>query len=290
MLISMRAGLADRILCIVLSFYIVLLRILSSFTEVLEQMMEIKVFRSKEDLAQTAATQAASLMREAISRRGIARIIAATGASQFDFLDALTRTPDIDWSRVEMFHLDEYVGMPESAPASFCRYLRERLINKVALKRYHLLDGTGDPRAVIKRVSEEIRKAPIDVAFAGVGENGHLAFNDPPANFDADEAYIVVDLDEDCRKQQLGEGWFPTLARVPRQALSMTIRQLMKAEHILCIVPDARKAKAIRACFGGDVSPMAPASILQRHPKATIYLDQESSALLPQARVAAHAN
>jgi glucosamine-6-phosphate deaminase len=260
------------------------------FHEALEQKMEIKVFRSKGDLAKAAATQAASLICEAISRKGIARIIAATGASQFEFLDSLTQTPDIDWSRVEMFHLDEYVGMPESAPASFCRYLRERLINKVALKRYHLLDGTGDPAAVIKRVSEEIRKAPIDVAFAGVGENGHLAFNDPPANFDTDEAYIVVDLDEACRKQQLGEGWFPTLADVPRQALSMTIRQLMKAEHILCIVPDARKAKAIKACFGGDVSPMAPASILQGHPNAIIYLDQESSALLPQASVEAHAN
>jgi glucosamine-6-phosphate deaminase len=187
-----------------------------------------------------------------------------------------------------MFHLDEYVGMSEDAPASFCRYLRERLINKVGLKKYHLLDGTDDPAAVIKRVSEEIRKAPIDVAFAGVGENGHLAFNDPPANFDTDEAYIVVDLDEDCRRQQLGEGWFPTLADVPRQALSMTIRQLMKAEHILCIVPDARKAKAIKACFGGEVGPLAPASVLQRHPNAIIYLDQESSALLPRAKVEAY--
>ena len=250
--------------------------------------MEIKVFRSKKDLAEAAAAHAAILMREAISRRGIARIIAATGASQFDFLDALTRISDIDWDRVEMFHLDEYVGMSEDAPASFCRYLRERLINKVGLKKYHLLDGTDDPAAVIKRVSEEIRKAPIDVAFAGVGENGHLAFNDPPADFDTDEAYMVVDLDEDCRRQQLGEGWFPTLADVPRQALSMTIRQLMKAEHILCIVPDARKAKAIRACFGGEVSPLAPASILQRHPKAIIYLDQESSALLPRAKVEAY--
>ena len=252
--------------------------------------MEIKVFRSKEGLAQAAASHAASLMREAISRRGNARIIAATGASQFEFLEALTRIPAIDWSRVEMFHLDEYVGMSESAPASFCRYLRERLINKVGLKRYHLLDGTDDPAAVIKRVSEEIRKAPIDVAFAGVGENGHLAFNDPPADFETDEAYMVVNLDEDCRRQQLGEGWFPTLADVPRQALSMTIRQLMKAEHILCIVPDARKAKAIKACFGGEVSPLAPASILQRHPNAIIYLDQESSALLPQTKVEAYAS
>ncbi len=227
-------------------------------------------------------------MREAISRRGVARIIAATGASQFDFLDALTQTPAIDWGRVEMFHLDEYVGMSQSAPASFCRYLRERLIDKVGLKNYHLLDGTDDPAAVIKRVSEEIRKAPIDAAFAGVGENGHLAFNDPPADFETDEAYMVVNLDEDCRKQQLGEGWFPTLEDVPRQALSMTIRQLMKAEHVLCIVPDTRKAKAIRACFGGEVSPQAPASILQRHPNAVIYLDQESSALLPQAKVEAY--
>jgi glucosamine-6-phosphate deaminase len=255
-----------------------------------EQIMEIKVFRSKEGLAQAAAGHAASLIREALSRRGNARIIAATGASQFEFLDALIRIPAIDWSRVEMFHLDEYVGMSESAPASFCRYLRERLINKVGLKRYHLLDGTDDPAAVIKRVSEEIRKAPIDVAFAGVGENGHLAFNDPPADFETDEAYMVVNLDEDCRRQQLGEGWFPTLADVPRQALSMTIRQLMKAEHILCIVPDARKAKAIQACFGGDVSPLAPASILQRHPNAIIYLDQESSALLPQTKVEAYAS
>jgi glucosamine-6-phosphate deaminase len=253
-------------------------------------MMEIKVFRSKEDLAQAAAGHAASLMSEAISQRGIARIIAATGASQFDFLNALTQTPDIDWARVEMFHLDEYVGMPESAPASFCRYLRERLINKTGLKQYHLLDGTGDPAAVIKRVSEEIRKAPIDVAFAGVGENGHLAFNDPPADFETDEAYMVVDLDEDCRKQQLGEGWFPTIADVPKQALSMTIRELMRAEHILCIVPDTRKAKAVRACFDGEISPMAPASILQRHPNAIIYLDQESSALLPQAKVETYAN
>jgi len=252
--------------------------------------MEIKVFRSKESLAQAAASYAASLIRDAISRRGIARIIAATGASQFDFLDALTRSPAIGWSRVEMFHLDEYVGMSESEPASFCRYLRERLINKVALKRYHLLDGTDDPAAVIKRVSEEIRKAPIDVAFAGVGENGHLAFNDPPADFETDEAYMVVNLDEDCRKQQLGEGWFPTLADVPRQALSMTIKQLMKAEQILCIVPDARKAKAIQACFGGEVSPLAPASILQRHPNAIIYLDQDSSALLPQTKVEAFAS
>jgi glucosamine-6-phosphate deaminase len=242
--------------------------------------MTIKVFSSKATLAQAAAEHAAAIIRNAISQHGDARIIAATGASQFDFLNALTKITDIDWDRVEMFHLDEYVGISDQAPASFCRYLRERLIDKVGLKRYHLLDGTLDPGTVIEHVSAEIRRGPIDVAFAGVGENGHLAFNDPPANFDTEEAYIVVNLDEACRKQQLGEGWFPTLEAVPQQAISMTIHQLMKAEHILCIAPDARKAAAIKASFNGEVSPMAPASILQRHPDATLYLDKESSALL----------
>jgi glucosamine-6-phosphate deaminase len=159
----------------------------------------------------------------------------------------------------------------------------------VGLEKYHLLDGTQDPVTVIAQVGAEIRKAPIDIAFAGVGENGHLAFNDPPANFDTEAAYMVVDLDEACRKQQLGEGWFPTLADVPRQALSMTIKQLMKATQILCIAPDARKAKAIKACFSGEVSPAAPASILQRHPNTTLYLDRESAALLPPGAREAYA-
>ena len=249
--------------------------------------MTIKVFSSKATLAQAAADHAAAIIRDAISEHGEARIIAATGASQFDFLDALTKITNIDWDRVEMFHLDEYVGITDQAPASFCRYLRERLIDKVGLKKYHLLDGTQAPAAVIERVSAEIRKAPIDIAFVGVGENGHLAFNDPPADFDTEEAYIVVNLDEACRKQQLGEGWFPTLADVPRQAISMTIQQIMKAEQILCIAPDARKANAIKACFSGEISPMAPASILQRHQNAMIYLDKESASLLLPAAVEA---
>jgi glucosamine-6-phosphate deaminase len=242
--------------------------------------MTIKVFASKTALAQAAANHAAAIIGDAIVQRGEARIIAATGASQFDFLDALTAIPGIDWSKVEMFHLDEYVGMSGEAPASFCRYLRERLLNKVGLKKYHLLDGTQDPKALIAVVTAAIRKAPIDIAFAGVGENGHLAFNDPPADFKTQDAYVVVNLDEACRRQQLGEGWFPTLADVPRQAISMTIHQIMSAKQIVCIVPDARKATAVKACFSGEVTPMAPASILQRHPKATIYLDKESAALL----------
>jgi glucosamine-6-phosphate deaminase len=242
--------------------------------------MIIKVFDFKAEMARDAANRAADTIREAISERGEARIVAATGASQFEFLDALTKISDIDWKRVEMFHLDEYVGVSGQAPASFCKYLRERLIDKVGLEKYHLLDGTQAPATVIEQVSAEIRKAPIDIAFVGVGENGHLAFNDPPANFDTEEAYMVVNLDEACRKQQLGEGWFSTLADVPRQAISMTIKQIMKAKQILCIAPDARKANAIKVCFNGEVSAAAPASILQQHPDTILYLDRDSAALL----------
>ncbi|MEO6909522.1 MAG: glucosamine-6-phosphate deaminase [Edaphobacter sp.] len=251
--------------------------------------MIIKVFPSKAALAQDAASHAAAALRKTIADKGQARIIAATGAAQFEFLEALTKIPDIDWKRVEMFHLDEYVGMSDQAPASFCKFLKERLIDKTGIEKYHLLDGTQPPEEVLKRVSAELRKAPIDLAFVGVGENGHLAFNDPPADFDTEEAYIVVNLDEPCRKQQLGEGWFPTLDDVPRQAMSMTIRQVMKAKEIMAIVPDKRKANAIKACFEGGVSPAAPASILQNHPNTIIYLDPDSSSLLPKDRLAAFA-
>ncbi len=245
--------------------------------------MTIEIFSSKAALAEAAAHDAAEAIMAAVAERGRARIIAATGASQFDFLEVLTKIEGIPWEKVEMFHLDEYAGMSEAEPASFCRYLRERLIDKVGIQRYHLLDGTKPTDEVIRQVTEAIREAPIDVAFVGVGENGHLAFNDPPADFEAPGAYIVVDLDDACRKQQLGEGWFRTLADVPRQAISMTIRQIMESKQILCIVPDARKANAVKACFEGSVSPMAPASILQRHSNTKVYLDAESGSLLSQS-------
>lgn len=245
-------------------------------------MIIVEVFPSKKALGEAAAMDAAKAIKAAIAERGEARIIAATGASQFDFLDALTRMSDLPWDKVEMFHLDEYIGVSEGEPASFCRYLRERLIDRVGIQRYHLLDGTRPAADVIREVTTEIRKARIDVAFTGIGENGHLAFNDPPADFETQDAYIVVNLDEPCRRQQLGEGWFPTLADVPRQAISMTIHQIMDSKQILCVVPDARKAIAVKACFEGDVSPMAPASILRRHPNTKVYLDAESASLLSQ--------
>jgi len=242
--------------------------------------MKIEVFEDKKSLAQSAATDAAEALRKAIQKHGSARIIAATGAAQFDFLELLTQTPGIDWAKVEMFHLDEYIGIPADHPASFRKFLLERLINKTGITRYHLLDGDQDPQKVIRALTAEIRKAPIDVAFVGIGENGHLAFNDPPADFATEEAYIVVELDDACRRQQLGEGWFKSMDEVPRRAISMTVRQVLKAEQIFAIVPDTRKAPAIAKCFGAEISPMAPASILRTHPKTVLYLDKNSAALL----------
>ena len=242
--------------------------------------MRVLTYSDKLTMSRAAADHAARILRDTISARGDARIIAATGASQFDFLDALTSAPDIDWSRVEMFHLDEYVGLPIDHPASFRKYLRERLIDKTGLTRYHLLDGEGDAARTAREAGRAIAAASIDVAFVGIGENGHLAFNDPPANFDTREPYLIVTLDEACRRQQVGEGWFATIDDVPKQAISMSIRQILDAHEILCIVPDARKAPAVKACLEGPVSPMAPASILQTHAGTTVYLDRGSAALL----------
>jgi glucosamine-6-phosphate deaminase len=243
----------------------------------------IKVFEEKKDLGRAAAEQAAASIRNAIRDSGRARIIAATGASQFDFLEVLTKAEDIDWRRVEMFHLDEYIGLPMSHPASFRRYLRERLIQKTGIANYHLLDGETDPSAAIRSANEAIAAAPIDIAFVGIGENGHLAFNDPPADFETEEPYLIVNLDQACRLQQVGEGWFANISETPKQAISMSIRQILKAKEILAVVPDSRKAKAVKACLEGEISPMAPASILRRHENTTVYLDKNSAAWLTHA-------
>ena len=248
--------------------------------------MVIKCFNDKREMAQVAAGQAASILRQAIEEHGKARIIAATGAAQFEFLEALTGLPGIDWKRVEMFHLDEYIGLPASHPASFCSFLQDRLIQKTGITNHFLLDGEQDPAEVIRRTGQALQAAPIDVAFVGIGENGHIAFNDPPSDFKTEEPYIVVVLDEACRRQQLGEGWFKTLADVPQRAISMSVRQILKVKKILCIVPDTRKAKAVKACFDGEISPMAPASILRTHPDTTVYLDQHSAVLLNTATLA----
>jgi glucosamine-6-phosphate deaminase len=247
----------------------------------------LKVFEDKASLSRAAAEQATAAIHRAIAERGSARIVAATGASQFAFLEELTKAEGIEWGRVEMFHLDEYVGLPITHPASFRKYLLERLIDKVGITQYHLLDGTEDAGEVARRVGNAIRSSPVDVAFVGIGENGHLAFNDPPADFETEEPYLVVRLDEGCRRQQVGEGWFGGISDVPRQAISMSVRQILKTKEIICVVPDARKAHAVKMCFEGEISPMAPASILRTHPKATVYLDKDSARLLSATTLAA---
>jgi|SRR5579862_4361783 len=241
---------------------------------------KIEVLADKYSLGQAAADQAAGILRRALSNQGSARLVAATGASQFEFLDALTKAPNIDWSRVELFHLDEYVGLPSTHPASFRKYLFERLIHKTGITKHHLLDGDGDPEGTVRKIGAELQSRPVDVLFAGIGENGHLAFNDPPADFQVADPYLIVDLDEACRQQQVNEGWFSELANVPKKAISMSVQQILRSKEIIVAVPDTRKARAVKACLEGDISPMMPASILRTHPNVTIYLDTDSAALL----------
>ncbi len=245
--------------------------------------MDVRLFPTRAALSSAAATRAASLIRDAIVRNGQARIVAATAASQLDFLASLAAAPDIDWSCVELFHLDEYVGLPDGHPASFRGLLRTHLIEKTGITRHHLLDTSQGAAAITRTVGAALAAAPVDCAFVGIGENAHLAFNDPPANFEATDPYIIVNLDEACRRQQVGEGWFPTLADVPTQALSMSIRQILVAREILTIVPDRRKAAAVRATLGVDIGPLTPASILRTHPRVTLYLDVDSASELEPA-------
>lgn len=243
--------------------------------------MLIKVFEDKASLGHAAAEHAATAIRRALTERGAARIIAATAASQLEFLEALTQMPDLDWTRVEVFHLDEYIGLPITHPGSFRRMLMEQLVNKVSISKYHLLDGdTGDPAEVVRREGKALASAPVDIAFLGIGENGHIAFNDPPADFETEDPYIIVKLDEACRQQQVGEAWFRDISQVPENAISMSAKQILKARDILAVVPGKHKAEAIKKCFEGEIRPMAPASILRTHPNATIYLDRASASRL----------
>ena len=243
--------------------------------------MLLRVFADKVSLGKAAAEQAAAAIRRALADRGQARIIAATAASQREFLDALTRTPGIDWTKVEAFHLDEYIGLPITHPGSFRKMMMEQLVGPTGISRYHLLDGdAADPAAVTREVGKALASAPVDIAFLGIGENAHIAFNDPPADFETEDPYIIVHLDEACRRQQVGEAWFADISQVPTRALSMSARQILKAREILAVVPDRRKAQAVKACVEAEISPMVPASILRRHGNATIYLDRDSASLL----------
>lgn len=243
--------------------------------------MNIVIAKTKSELGQRAAQMGAQFVNEAINQKGGANIIVATGASQFEMLSELVQA-DIDWTKVSAFHLDEYIELPENHPASFRKYLKERFVDKINLSQFTYINGENDVEEECSRLNHLIAASPIDVAFVGIGENGHLAFNDPPADFETTEPYIVVELDEDCRRQQLNEGWFDSLEAVPQQAISMSIHQIMLSRHIICSVPDERKSRAVQSSLQGEVSPMVPASILQEHHSAYFFLDLESSSLLTQ--------
>ncbi len=244
--------------------------------------MQIHVFSSKEEMGARAAASGAERLRKALNDRGEANFIVATGASQFEMFNALISQADIAWGRATAFHLDEYVGLPITHPASFRLYLWKRFVSQLPspLRQFHYLDGEGDCNAECQRVGAIIRQRSIDVAFVGIGENGHLAFNDPPADFETDDPFLVVELDEACRQQQTGEGWFSTLEDVPRQAISMSVRQIMMSKSIICTVPDERKAEAVQRAVEGPVTPQVPASILQRHEDVTLLLDSAAASRL----------
>lgn len=241
--------------------------------------VQINVSPTPETLGAAAAAEIARLLCDAVEKNGNARIILSTGASQFETIDALVKL-NVPWDKVEMFHLDEYVALPESHIASFRKYLKERFVSKVNLKAAHFVNGEGDVAANIAALTKELRSAPVDVGVIGIGENGHIAFNDPPADFDIDDAYKVVDLDDRCKQQQVGEGWFATPNDVPRQAITMTVKQIMACRHIITAAPHAVKAEAIHNSITKPVSPLVPGTILKTHPDWKLFIDDASAQML----------
>jgi glucosamine-6-phosphate deaminase len=242
--------------------------------------MHITVNDNAQELGVAAGKLAAGFIRKAIQEKDTANIILATGTSQFETLRQLLKEPGIVWEQVTMFHLDEYLGLSEDHPASFRKYLKERFVSKVPIQKYYLVNGEADGKNECERLSGLILSHPIDVALVGIGENGHLAFNDPPADFDTAEPYIIVELDDLCRKQQLGEGWFKSMDEVPRKAISMSVKQIMKSKNIVCSVPDERKSLAVKNTVEREVNNLVPASILQRHASCFLFLDKSSASLL----------
>ena len=238
--------------------------------------MELIISETKQELGKVAAQKGAELIRRAILQKGEANIIVATGASQFEMLSELVRE-DVNWSVVTGFHLDEYIGISDQHPASFRKYLKERFVDLIPIKEFNYVNGETDPHAECARLGEIIRNHPIDVAFVGIGENGHLAFNDPPADFETEEPYLVVNLNDACRLQQLGEGWFPTFDDVPERAISMSIKQIMKSKTIICSVPDERKARAVFDTVHAEITPACPAAIMRNHPDAVLFLDKAAA-------------
>jgi glucosamine-6-phosphate deaminase len=243
--------------------------------------MKVFIFNNQEDTGRAAGAYAAAQIKKTIREKGIAHIVMATGTSQFEIIKELVEDKSIAWDKVIMFHLDEYIGIPDTHNASFAKYLKERFLEKVpALRAVHLIDGKADPHKESKRIGAIISSHPIDIALVGIGENGHVAFNDPPADFDTETPYIIVSLDPICRKQQWKEGWFNHPEEVPGTAISMSIRQIMKSKAIICSVVEQRKAAAVRNCLQNEPDPLYPASILQKHPDCSVYLDKEAASFV----------
>jgi glucosamine-6-phosphate deaminase len=238
--------------------------------------MNVKILKNAHELGREAAVFAAKVLNERITENGMARLILSTGASQFETLEALVKA-DVDWSNVEMFHLDEYVNLSDQHPASFRKYLKERFVDLIPIHKFHFVNGEGNLQEHIAALTDEIRKKPVDLALIGIGENAHIAFNDPPADFNTKEAYIVVNLDENCKKQQVGEGWFSSMDEVPKQAITMTVHQIMQSKVIVSCVPHKEKANAIRNFFASEVTNQVPATILKEHPNFSLFLDEQSA-------------
>jgi glucosamine-6-phosphate deaminase len=236
------------------------------------------------EMARAAAEQAATVLRTAVRARGVAHAMFATGNSQLAFVEALVaRTPGVPWSDVVVFHMDEYVGIGADHPASFQRWIRERIVAPAAPRAAHYVEGLGDPAASSARYAELLAHHPLDLCCLGIGENGHLAFNDPGvADFDDPLDVKVVELETACRQQQVNEGHFPDVASVPSRAITVTIPALVRAAHVMAIVPETRKAQPVRAALTGPVSTRCPASVLRTMPHVTIHLDEESARLLPR--------
>ncbi|MBC7109036.1 MAG: glucosamine-6-phosphate deaminase [Methanomassiliicoccales archaeon] len=251
--------------------------------------MKVYIYNTADEMAHAAANLAASILTSCVAAKGNAVFVAATGTSQLAFLAALTTHKEIPWDKTIMFHLDEYIGLDESHPASFRNYLRKHLISKVPLGKYYLINGNApDPETECRRLAEIISAYKIDIAFVGIGENGHLAFNDPPADFDTDAPYIVVKLDETSRFQQVKEGWFTKIEEVPHTAITMSIKCILKAEVIIAVVPEARKALAVKQTLEGPITPLCPATALRLHPNVHLFLDKDSASMLDLSKLRAH--
>ena len=234
----------------------------------------------KQKMVSAAVAHAAAVLKRSLAARQNVILIAATGVSQLAFLEQLIHNYTLEWARIEVFHLDEYVGLGIDHPASFARYIRDKLVLPAGVQHYHLLDGLGDTTLSLAQINDALRGRHVDLALVGIGENAHLAFNDPPADFDTEDPYLLVHLDQACRLQQVGEGWFAGLEEVPKTALSMSIKQILKSDEIICIASDLRKSKAVAATIEGPVTPWVPASILQTHPRATMFIDPAAGSLL----------